>query len=304
MADDYYGDDINDDYFDDNENNYSQQVCHVYDAEDSFTSFVQIMLAVLSLASLHVKRNQEVPRRKFETWFLDVSKQGVGAVYAHFLNMAIAKIIAQNVRGDITLDDECAWYAINYLIDTTIGLVLSIMFLQLLDIVADQLDWAHLKNKGVYVGKDRYTTWAVQLVVWIIILTIVKLLICWFMWLTSEWLAWFGKVLFEPFQKNIRFELLFVMIFFLFQRPSSILILYNMNFSIISLVALVSPANAFAPSTGGFIVARSTELGLKTGAAGRPAKSKEEDLELTTQVILDYVNSQDSQDGIEDDEEE
>jgi len=214
MADDYYGDDINDDYFDDNENNYSQQVCHVYDAEDSFTSFVQIMLAVLSLASLHVKRNQEVPRRKFETWFLDVSKQGVGAVYAHFLNMAIAKIIAQNVRGDITLDDECAWYAINYLIDTTIGLVLSIMFLQLLDIVADQLDWAHLKNKGVYVGKDRYTTWAVQLVVWIIILTIVKLLICWFMWLTSEWLAWFGKVLFEPFQKNIRFELLFVMIFF------------------------------------------------------------------------------------------
>merc|ERR1712127_596468 len=33
-------------------------------------------------------------------------------------------------------------------------------------------------------------------------------------------------------------------------------------------------------------------LGVKTGAGGEPAKSKEEDLELTTQIILDYVNSQ------------
>lgn len=74
-----------------------------------------------------------------------------------------------------------------------------------------------------------------------------------------------------------------------------------MNLSIISLVAIVSSAHAFAPSTSGVVVARSTALGAKTGG---PAKSKEEDLELTTQVILDYVNTQVSQEGIEDDDEE
>jgi hypothetical protein len=40
---------------------------------------------------------------------------------------------------------------------------------------------------------------------------------------------------------------------------------------------------------------------IKTGPFGKPAKSKEEDLELTTQIILDYVNSQLSDTGICDD---
>ena len=43
---------------------------------------------------------------------------------------------------------------------------------------------------------------------------------------------------------------------------------------------------------------------MKTGAGGQPAKSKEEDLELTTQIILDYVNAQNTEDGTVDDDEE
>ena len=45
---------------------------------------------------------------------MDVSKQAFGACYAHVLNMAIAAILADNTRGDVVLEDECAWYAINY----------------------------------------------------------------------------------------------------------------------------------------------------------------------------------------------
>jgi len=212
MADDDAYDDQYVEYNDNNANN--EQVCLVFDAEDSFTSFVQILLAIMALASLYIKRQQEVPRRRFETWFLDVSKQGIGAVYAHVLNMAIAKILANNVRGDRTLDDECAWYAINYIIDTTLGLVLSILCLQLLDIIAECGHCPLLASRGVYSGPYRYCTWLIQLTIWCIILTVVKLIICWVMWLTSDVLAWFGEVLFEPFQRNIRFELLFVMIMF------------------------------------------------------------------------------------------
>ena len=89
-------------------------VCKVYDKEDAFTSFVQALLALLALASLYLKRQQERPKRKFWTWAMDVSKQAFGACYAHVLNMAIAAILADNVRGGFQLEDECAWYAINY----------------------------------------------------------------------------------------------------------------------------------------------------------------------------------------------
>jgi len=100
-----------------NNANYGGQedeVCKVFDSDDGFTSFVQALLAVIALVSLYFKRQQEQPKRKFWTWFMDVSKQAFGACYGHVLNMAIAAILADNTRGDVVLEDECAWYAINY----------------------------------------------------------------------------------------------------------------------------------------------------------------------------------------------
>jgi len=64
-----------------------EKVCKVYDSEDFFTIFVQLLLAFFALLSLWFKRQSERPRRKFRTWFLDISKQGLGACYAHVLNM-------------------------------------------------------------------------------------------------------------------------------------------------------------------------------------------------------------------------
>jgi len=63
------------------------KICKVYDKEDFFTIFVQMLLAAFALLSLWIKRQNEKPRRKFRTWFLDVSKQGIGACYAHVANM-------------------------------------------------------------------------------------------------------------------------------------------------------------------------------------------------------------------------
>jgi hypothetical protein len=78
-------DDNVDDYSDYQDDN--AKVCKVYDSEDFFTVFVQLLLAFFGLTSLWCKRQRERPRRKFRTWFLDCSKQGVGACYAHVLNM-------------------------------------------------------------------------------------------------------------------------------------------------------------------------------------------------------------------------
>lgn len=202
----------NDDYYTEPEE--VAPVCQIYSTEDAFTSFVQALLAAFALASLWVKRLQEKPRRKFLTWFLDVSKQAFGACYAHVLNMIISAIIAGNVIGGQTLDDECAWYAINYVIDTTLGLVITIVFLDWLEKIATYFNWTSLKNSGVYVGREGLFHWAMQMIAWVIILTLVKVIICVVMWLTSAPLAYIGAILFAPLQSNIRFELLFVMIFF------------------------------------------------------------------------------------------
>lgn len=192
----------------------SDKVCKIYDNDDFFTVLVQIMLALFALASLWIKRMNEVPRRTFQTWFLDVSKQGFGACYAHVLNMVIAAVISKNIRGDSVLEDQCAWYAMSFLIDTTLGLALSIAFLRILDVLANKFGWVSLRHSGVYSGPTAFSHWVSQVIAWLLILTVVKIFMYFFMWGFSAPLAWIGGTLFKPLQGNIRFELLFVMILF------------------------------------------------------------------------------------------
>lgn len=211
---------MDDDYYDGNSDD--KPVCKVYDVNDHFTSFVQFFLAFLAICSLWIKRMNEIPRRRFSTWFLDVSKQAVGAAYGHVLNMMVAAVIASNVRGEEQLEDQCAWYAINFLIDTTLGLFLAVMGLRLLDYVAATLEWKTLQNSGVYTGDDGLLHWFHQLVAWLSILTFVKVILLFVLWIFSEPLAAVAKIIFKPLQANIRFELIFVMILF----PAVMNILY------------------------------------------------------------------------------
>jgi hypothetical protein len=190
------------------------EYCKVYDSEDAFTAVVQGLLAALALASLYIKRHNEVPRRKFMTWWLDTSKQGIGAVFAHFSNMLIAAWMSFLTRGDFQLDDQCAWYAISFVVDTTMGLWFSLIFLGLLETVARDRNWESLINTGVYEGADGMRHWRHQVISWLIILAVVKFLVILFIWAFSPILAWLGDFLFSPFQQNIKFELLFVMIIF------------------------------------------------------------------------------------------
>lgn len=204
MDDAYYN-------FDDDSN---QEICKVYDVEDAFTSFVQVLLAVMALGSLYWKRHHEFPKRKFRTWWLDVSKQGIGAVYAHITNMYVAAILPSLTRGNYILHDQCAWYAISFVTDTTVGLFFSLIFLGILNAQAKKRGWDSLENTGVYEGPDGMRHWRNQLISWMVILTLTKFPVVGVMWIFSPILSRAGDFLFEPLQSNIRFELLFVMIIF------------------------------------------------------------------------------------------
>ena len=108
MADDdeqQLNDDAVANYLDDAVSAETAKVCKVYDNEDFFTVFVQMLLALFALLSLWFKRQSEKPRRKFRTWFLDVSKQGLGACYAHVCNMVgICVFIARELSHYFTLE--------------------------------------------------------------------------------------------------------------------------------------------------------------------------------------------------------
>lgn len=126
----------------------------------AFADFVQLSLAAFGLGGLLVKRAKETPRRPWKIWGMDVGKQCLGrcvrvcvawlgfgsqvvwgcrsvdrsvltpsfhqihtytdtqrSLYAHFVNMLLAMGLSTLAGGGL---DECAWYAVNYLTDSSL----------------------------------------------------------------------------------------------------------------------------------------------------------------------------------------
>lgn len=201
------------DEYNDDESQSNTSTCRVYDTEDIFTFLVQLILGGIAIAFLYWKRYFEHPRRKFSIWFLDISKQGIGCVYAHILNMVIAAVLSRQVYENESASDECAWYGISFVIDTTIGLALSIVLLHLLDTFAKKHEIVPLMHLGVYTGDSALYHWTAQLISWMLILTTVKFTIYIFMYLFMGALSILSTILFTlPFSGHRRFELVFVMI--------------------------------------------------------------------------------------------
>lgn len=84
----------------------------------------QLLLAAFALASLLYKRHIERPQRPLNIWGLDVSKQAISMLAAHACGMLIALIAHNSV--DAGASSECGWYAVAFVFDTTVGLLLTI----------------------------------------------------------------------------------------------------------------------------------------------------------------------------------
>lgn len=106
---------------------------------------VQFIMGVMALSSLVWKRYHEHPhRRPWIIWFYDVSKQVLGALMIHVLNL-FASILRATVHSFIMIiisDDNdndnndndscsspCDYYFLNILFDTTIGIPILYFFI-------------------------------------------------------------------------------------------------------------------------------------------------------------------------------
>lgn len=109
---------------------------------------IQVALGAIAVFSLLIKRNYEHPRRKLIVWCYDAGKQVSGALGIHFLNLGLSILkrrrrnffhqlsrkttLGDNGDNGSNEDDECDWYFLNLLLDTTIGIpILWIAFVSI-----------------------------------------------------------------------------------------------------------------------------------------------------------------------------
>jgi len=81
-----------------------------------FALFVQAVMGILVIGSLVYKRQREKPKRKWKIWALDVSKQMLGQLFVHILNIVLSDFVASGGG-----ENPCSLYFLNILVDTTLG---------------------------------------------------------------------------------------------------------------------------------------------------------------------------------------
>ncbi|KAM0796544.1 vacuolar membrane protein-domain-containing protein [Usnea florida] len=99
-----------------------------------FALFIQGALGVLALLVLVFKRWRERPQRPLKIWAFDASKQVVGSALLHISNLLLSMLSSGQLTikaGDYQAN-PCSFYLLNLAIDTTIGIPILVVFLNLL----------------------------------------------------------------------------------------------------------------------------------------------------------------------------
>jgi hypothetical protein len=174
-----------------------------------FSILVQMSLGVIAATSLYIKWRLEVPRRTFHIWFFDMSKQGTSGLVAHGLNMFFATVLSHSQAKQ---GDECAWYFLNFVFDTLLGVPLNWFFLRLLERVARIRNWTSLRTSGDYGDPPVVRRWALQLMSWMLIIAVTKTALAIPLYWQSGPVSAMGDWLFKPIQPFPKTELVVVMI--------------------------------------------------------------------------------------------
>jgi hypothetical protein len=105
------------------------------------------------------------------------------------------------------------------IMDTSMGITLCYLLHLSIERVAMRHEIDALKSGLYFSGEDKptddnidYGVWALQLVVWCIIVLLVKLMLFIIQLYFAEPLEHFGELSLSPFESNPRMELLFVMV--------------------------------------------------------------------------------------------
>ncbi|KAJ8265366.1 hypothetical protein COCON_G00144650 [Conger conger] len=136
---------------------------------DSFGIFLQGLLAVVAFSTLMLKRFREPKheRRPWRIWFLDTSKQAIGMLFIHFANVYLS---------DLTKEDPCSLYLINFLLDASLGMLVIYAGVRAVSAVVEWRQWDSLRF-GEYGEPVQCCAWVGQCALYILIMMFEKVFI-------------------------------------------------------------------------------------------------------------------------------
>ncbi|XP_064298702.1 store-operated calcium entry regulator STIMATE isoform X2 [Phalacrocorax carbo] len=116
-----------------------------------------------------VKRFKEPKeeRRPWRIWFYDTSKQAIGALFIHFANIFLS---------DLTEEDPCSLYLINFILDATLGMLLIWLGVK-------AVSWIVQRKKSMYLVFGEYgdppqaAAWIGQCILYLLIMVFEKTVI-------------------------------------------------------------------------------------------------------------------------------
>ncbi|TIA89103.1 hypothetical protein E3P99_02231 [Wallemia hederae] len=133
---------------------------------------VQALMGTLVVGALVFKRYRESNRRPWKVWLCDVSKQIIGQAFVHAFNLLVSDLFA--VHGG---QNACSGYFLNISIDTTIGVLIIYGFMKLFHwLLVVKLN-KHRFRSGHYGNPPSIISWLLQLAVYVLVLTLMKLLV-------------------------------------------------------------------------------------------------------------------------------
>jgi hypothetical protein len=144
----------------------------------AFGAVVQGFLFLISVGVLLLKKKREealcrIEARSWPTFLLDSSKQLVGAGWVHLVNMACALLLGIRFEGN-----ECEWYWVNIMVDTTLGVFIEYL---LLVVLTEAFEWATFYKGTFQTGEYKDETgrflpsrYMWQLAVWLLCVTFMK----------------------------------------------------------------------------------------------------------------------------------
>ncbi|KAG0245011.1 vacuolar membrane protein-domain-containing protein [Mortierella sp. GBAus27b] len=173
----------------------------------NFAIFVQLVLATVAFSTLIFKRSKERPMRPLRIWLYDVSKQIVGGVVIHSLNLLAATLFGLSSEREDS--NPCIWYFLNIFLDTTFGVGVLYLFLKAADLYFKYMRIDGLKT-GEYGNPPQFERWWKQTLVFSLGLVVMKIVVV--IVLTWPFLFTFGEWVLGWTLQNEKLQILFVML--------------------------------------------------------------------------------------------
>jgi hypothetical protein len=134
----------------------------------TYAIFLQLFIATSALASLIYKREylDKEPKRPYNIWLMDVSKQAIAESTLHVYNVAFGILVSAGMENDAS--DECAFYLMNEVLDTVIGTFFVWMGMEFFQYLGRKYKVKELENTGFYGDPPEVNHYLLQLLTFMV----------------------------------------------------------------------------------------------------------------------------------------